>query len=48
MFGKFDFVLVLLIANCYEKTPLKVGYFSKIAKTFSTALTAQSAQKQHK
>jgi hypothetical protein len=29
----------------YEKSPLKVGYFSKTDEIFSTALTAQSAQK---
>ena len=29
----------------YENSPLKVGYFSKNDEIFSTALTAQSAQK---
>ena len=31
-----------------KKLPSKVGYFSKIAKKFRTAMTTQSTQKQQK
>ena len=32
----------------YEKNTSKVGYFSKIADIFNTALTAKSAEQQQK
>ena len=45
MYRNYNFLFVLLM----KINPLsKVGYYSKIAEIFNTALTAQSAQEQQK